>query len=368
MTYSRNHPFLAHIKERVLLSGASSTKKTYHVVLHTGALPYKVGDSIGVSPENDPEEVSLILKRIGSDGSDSVFDTRSQTHVPIAEFLTYKANLAKVNRSLIALLRDRGASQFGHLLENKELLAEFLHRHTLLEALQYAKVTAADIAQTALPLLPRFYSIANSHLMFPDEIHLLVAYVQYTNNGQVRRGVGSHFLCDLAEIGASKVPIYVQPSNHFTLPQDPEASIILVGPGTGVAPYRAFLQERMALQAGGRNWLFFGDRNRASDFYYEAFWMELERQGRLRLDVAFSRDGPEKVYVQNKLYAERKSLWQWIEQGALFYVCGDAEHMAKDVDAMLQKIVKEEGNFSDEDARLYVKKMRADKRYLIDVY
>jgi sulfite reductase (NADPH) flavoprotein alpha-component len=142
----------------------------------------------------------------------------------------------------------------------------------------------------------------------------------------------------------------------------------MVGPGTGIAPYRAFLQERLASQAPGRNWLFFGERNRSSDFYYESFWTDLEKQGRIRLDLAFSRDQKDKVYVQHKMYEEKKSLWKWIEEGAYFYLCGDANAMARDVDAMLQRIVHEVGGRTEEDARLFVKKLRADKRYLVDVY
>jgi sulfite reductase (NADPH) flavoprotein alpha-component len=142
----------------------------------------------------------------------------------------------------------------------------------------------------------------------------------------------------------------------------------MIGPGTGIAPYRAFLQERLAARDEGRNWIFFGERNRASDYYYETFWTDLEKQGRLRLDLAFSRDGSEKIYVQNKMYEQRKALWQWIEEGAYLYLCGNADKMAKDVDAMLHRIVHEEGHMSEEDSRLYIKKLRIDKRYLADVY
>ena len=204
--------------------------------------------------------------------------------------------------------------------------------------------------------------------MFPNEIHLLIAYVHYQIKGEARYGLGSHFLCDLAEIGSTPIPLYVQPSNHFTIPSDPASSIIMVGPGTGVAPYRAFLQDRIASHSTGRNWLFFGEGHRKSDFYYEDFWTDLEKQGRLRLDAAFSRDQDEKSYVQHKMYERRKALWQWIQEGAFIYVCGDAEKMAKEVDAVIHKIVKEEGGYSEEDANHYVKKMRQEKRYLIDVY
>lgn len=369
--YTRSQPYLSFIQERELLTQTTSTKKTYHIVLNIegGDFPYKVGDSIGTLPSNDPEEVHHILQKIGSGGEEEVLDPRSQEMVSIRYFLTHRANLAKVNRSFLTILLEKGESQWRPLLESEERdsLNALLHTHTLFELLHPA-ITPAEIARTCLPLLPRFYSIANSAKVFPGEIHLLVAYVQYLSRGQTRRGVGSHFLCDLAQIGKTPVPLYLQPSNHFTLPADPDQSIILIGPGTGVAPYRAFLQERMATQATGRNWLFFGERNRASDFYYESYWTSLEKQGRLRLDLAFSRDGLEKRYVQHAMYERRKSLWEWIDAGAFVYVCGSAGEMAKDVEAMLQKIIQEEGNFSEESAFHYVKKMRQEKRYLMDVY
>jgi sulfite reductase (NADPH) flavoprotein alpha-component len=180
--------------------------------------------------------------------------------------------------------------------------------------------------------------------------------------------VGSHFLCHQAAIESTPIPIYVQPSNHFTLPEDPATPIIMIGPGTGIAPFRAFLQERIASQAPGLNWLFFGERNQATDFYYADFWLELEKQGRLRLDLAFSRDQKEKIYVQHKLLEQKKSIWNWIEKGAMLYVCGDAEEMAKDVEWALKEIVQEEGKMIEEDARKFLKTMRAEKRYLLDVY
>lgn len=372
--YSRAHPHLSFVKERELLTGISSTKKTFHIVLDTKnwGSEYKVGDSIGTLPANDPGEVDLILKEMDATGDEVVLDHRLHEMVSIRQFLLTRANLTKVNRSFISLLAEKEISRsiFAHLLdsENKAHLAEFLHMHTVRELVQKGPVTPAELAKVAMPLLPRFYSIANSSQVFPDEIHLLVAYVQYHLNGQTRRGVGSHFLCDLAEIGSTHVPIYVQPSNHFTLPADPSASIILIGPGTGVAPYRAFLQERIAVQSTGRNWLFFGERNQSSDYYYESFWSDLVKQGRLRLDLAFSRDSQEKAYVQHKMYEQKRSLWQWIDEGAYFYVCGNAENMAKDVESTLQRIVKEEGGYSEDGAIQYVKKMRQEKRYLVDVY
>ncbi len=372
--YSRTNPYFSRVKERTLLTGPSSTKKTYHIALELEGVhfPYKVGDSIGIFPTNDPEEVEKILKILRNPGTEIVHDSRANLALPFREFLLHKTNLSKGNSALLKLLLEKGApqNQIAPLLdsENKAHLSEFLQNHTLLDLISLAPVTPTELAKLCLPLLPRFYSIANSDKVYPGEIHLLVAYVQYHLNGQTRHGVGSHFLCDLAQIQETPIPIYLQPSNHFTLPPDPEASLIMIGPGTGVAPYRAFLQERIANQASGRNWLIFGERNRASDFYYESFWKDLEKQNRLRLDLAFSRDANEKVYVQHKMYEHRKSLWKWIEEGAYLYVCGDATRMAKDVDAMLHQIAREEGNMSEEDARLYLKKLRKERRCLADVY
>jgi sulfite reductase (NADPH) flavoprotein alpha-component len=365
--YSRTNPFLTRIKERSLLTGPSSTKKTYHIALEVerDQFPYKVGDSIGILPQNDPEEVDAILKKLGCSGSETIFDPRENATAPVRDILMSKVNISRVHAPFFRALR---AEDPLLLPENKTRLTEFLHTHTLLDLLGLHSLQDLSSLTKLMPLLPRFYSIANSAHVFPDEIHLTVAYVTYVTNGQVRKGIGSYFLCSYAKESITPIPIYLQPSNHFTLPDDPAASIILVGPGTGVAPFRAFLQERLALNSSGRNWLFFGERNRASDFYYESFFKEIELAGRLRLDLAFSRDTAEKTYVQHKMYEERKSLWAWLQEGAYFYVCGDAEEMAKDVDAMFHRIVREVGGLTEEDARHYIKRLRAEKRYLTDVY
>lgn len=322
------------------MTGPASSKKTVHIALEVEQFPFKVGDSIGVIAQNDPEEVDAILELLGCFGE----ETR--------DFLLHKVNLSRVNSSFLKALKAPE--------ENKQL--------PLLDLLGIYRLDDLSYLTKLMPLLPRLYSIANSSLVFPNEIHLTVSYVSYMLHGRMRKGVGSHFLCHTAKLHSTPIPIYLQPSNHFTLPEDKNASIILVGPGTGIAPFRAFLQERLATSAPGRNWLFFGERNRASDFYYETFWKECVALGRLRLDLAFSRDAEEKVYVQHKMYEERKSLWAWLEEGAYFYLCGDAEEMAKDVDAMLLRIVAEEGAMKEEDARAYVKKLKTEKRYLTDVY
>ncbi len=348
--YSRIQPYISRIKERFLLTGPTSSKKTYHIVLDTRqpGLAFKTGDSVAVFPTNDPRIVDQILHKLQATGNEEIFDPRTNTTYSFRDTLLYKANISKVS---------------FHKLFNIEKTAS-----PLLELVEHHKPNPSELCKILLPLLPRFYSIASSPKVYPDEIHLTVAFASSLVNGQIQLGVGSHFLCELAALESTPIPIYIQPSNHFTLPTDPNASIILIGPGTGVAPFRAFIQERLANQAEGRNWIFFGERNRASDFYYGDFWTDLEKQGRIRLDTAFSRDQPEKIYVQHKMLEQKKTLWDWIQTGSYIYVCGDAEKMAKDVDNALHKIAREEGGMNEEDSRKYIKSLRLEKRYLLDVY
>lgn len=371
--YSRTNPFHARIKERSVLNREGSSKKTFHITLESDckSLPFQVGDSVAVFPENEPKLVSALLHSLQLTGSEELFDPRAKNTVPVVDYLRYKANLSKCTSSFLKLMKERGAKELEELLapENKNRLTECLQTHhlgDLLRIFKGSKLSVQDLT-SLLPLMPRFYSIASSPHMFPDEIHLTVASLTFSAHGETRHGVGSHFLCQMANVNETPIPLYVQPSNGFSLP-DPDASMIMIGPGTGIAPFRAFLQERVALQHKGRNWLFFGERNRASDFYYSEFFLELVKQDRLRLDLAFSRDQAEKVYVQHKLWEERASLFDWLQNGAYLYVCGDAEKMAKDVDLTLQRIVQDQGNMGEEDARNWLKKLRQSKHYLQDVY
>jgi sulfite reductase (NADPH) flavoprotein alpha-component len=320
-------------------------------------LSFKVGDSVAIFPANDLTTVDEIIERLQGENC--------------RDFLLYKANICKCTSALLKLLEQRGGGEWlTALLEDKPRLLEFLQTHHLidiLKAIPDANPSPEELCEKLLPLMPRFYSIASSPKMFPHEIHLTVASLIYPTAHGNRRGVGSHFLCHYADTSTS-IPLYVQPSNGFTLPADSDASIILIGPGTGVAPFRAFLQERIALQHEGRNWLFFGERNRSTDFYYADYWLELEKQGHLRLSLAFSRDSQEKTYVQHLLWEQRDAIWDWIQSGAYLYVCGDASKMAKDVDATLLKIVSDQGGMIEEDARAWLKALRKERRYLQDVY
>lgn len=376
----RLHPAKITLKERYLLTGEGSSKHTFHVVLDLKNSPihFKVGDSIGIYPENDPILVQHLIHAMKASGDEPIVDNRSKTTYTLRAFLTSKANLSRLTSSFLKLFYEYEPSHdkkndLQRLLQpdNKPLLSQYLHSHDPLDLFkEYANATLPlqEICTQFGPLLPRFYSVASSQVWNKDEVHLTVALFTFSHSGQQRFGVGSHFLCHLAHPEETPILAYVQPSSHFTLPKEGSTPIIMVGPGTGVAPFRAFMQERISTKAQGKNWLFFGERNRSSDFFYEKEWMDLVHAGKLKLDLAFSRDQEEKIYVQHRMQENGKELWQWLQEGAYFYVCGDAHRMAKDVETTLLQIAQEQGNMSEEAAKLYIKTLRSEKRYLADVY
>ncbi len=375
--YDKSTPCVAKIKEKMLLTSPDAVKKTFHISLdieNTG-LHFTPGDSVAVFAQNDPALADRFLNILKCDPDQLLIDPRSQREIDARSYFTSKINLGKVNSSLLKhliTLPGEHATFFNTLLEpeNKTLLSEFLANHDLYDALSYVKVplNIDSLTNHFSPLLPRFYSISSSLKTTPDEVHLLVALASYNYKEEIRYGVASHFLCNLATPGHTEVPVYIQPSKHFKLPENPDTDIIMIGPGTGVAPFRAFLQERLAEGALGKNWLFFGGRNRHIDFLYGDFWQTLQKENKIRLSTAFSRDQEEKHYVQHLLLSHAKEVFEAIENGAYFYVCGDASNMAKDVEAALISVIGREGCFSEEEAKAYFKALKASKRYLTDVY
>ncbi len=376
MLYNKAQPFLSRIKERSLLNKQGSSKQTYHIVLDIAdsGIQFDVGDSIAVLPQNDPVIVKDFLSALQANGEEKICDRRSGETLSLQHFLSHKTNLARVNSSLLEQICTRCPDEeLSDLLqkENRSQLSEYLKQQDLLELLkkyQDIGISLDSFCASVSPLLPRFYSIASSQNTHPSEIHLTVALFTFTEQGEKKFGVASHFLCNVAEKDNHPIPIYIQKSHGFTLPSDDSLPIIMIGPGTGIAPFRAFLQERMHRNAQGKNWLFFGERNKSFDFFYEDFWQGLEQKNILQFTPAFSRDQDKKVYVQHKMYEEKKQIWSWIQEGAVIYVCGDASRMAKDVEATLQTIIKEESGCSEEDSRLFIKNLRSQKRYLLDVY
>lgn len=380
--YSKDLPFPARVTENRLLSKPGSGKETRHFVvdIHGSGLHYKAGDSIGVFPSNRPSEVADILARLAVTGDELVSPAalKLAAPIPLRDALCERLALAKPTRKfvegLFAKATDGGekAKLEGLLAaESKDMLAGMLEEREFIDLLtEYpsARFAPQEFADYLRKLMPRLYSIASSPRVHPSEIHLTVAIVRYETNHRTRVGVCSTFLADRVQVGTIAVPIFISHS-HFGPPEDGARDCIMVGPGTGIAPFRAFLQDRAASGAPGRNWLFFGDQKRATDFLYEDEWNAYQRQGQLtRFDTAFSRDQLTKIYVQDRMRENAAELWRWIDGGAYFYVCGDAKRMAKDVDTALHDIIAEQGGRSVEQAAEYVRQMKKDKRYQRDVY
>ncbi len=356
---NRLNPFSAVIKKRYLLTKPGSTKETYHVVLdlsHSG-LKFKVGDSLGIYGDNDPILVQRLIAALKVAPDTLILHPRSGERMTLWSFLLKKAHISRLTAAFLNMVPP---------IENAEV---YLATHDVLDfLLEFSGFNLQELVAAFSPLLPRMYSIASSPLMHPNEAHLTVAVSSYEHRGELRYGVASHFLCHLAEVGKTSIPCYVQPAAHFTIPEDDKVPLIMVGPGTGIAPFRGFLQERTIRGSSGKHWLFFGERHRLHDFFYEEYWNGLIQEEKLVLDLAFSRDQESKVYVQHRLYEKGAEIWEWLEQGAHFYVCGEADPMGKDVEATLLRISQEFGGLAEDKARPFLKELRRQKRYLADVY
>lgn len=370
--YDRRHPFLAPVIDNVVLTGRGSTKETRHVELSLegSGLAYRPGDTLGIVPRNDPALVAALLDRLALSATAPV--TVRQRPTTLGEALAHDLEITAATPRFLeawAAASEAGALRALAAPDAAEARIAFLRSHHVLDIVERFPVTglAPDALLAALrPLQPRLYSIASSLEAAPDEAHLTVATVAYDLHGRPRTGVASGFLATLGD--DATVPVYVQPSAHFHLPAD-DVPIVMVGAGTGVAPFRAFMQEREARGAPGRSWLVFGERNFRSDFLYQVEWQALLATGALtRMDVAFSRDGAARTYVQHRLRHHGRDLHAWLEDGATLYVCGDATAMAPDVEATLTDIVAEHGGHGHDAARDYVAALKRDRRYLLDVY
>lgn len=378
--YTRMNPFLASIKERYSLCKPGSNKNTQHIVLDLKGsdITYNVGDSIGIHPHNDPQLVEMTLQAMKATGEEIILDKHGEHSWKLRDFLTTKGSITEVSKKFLQELcyRQTSPAKKAHLEElhteeNKEALKTYIASHELWDLLlAHEEVVFApqELCNFLMPLLPRLYSISSAFQAVDNEVHLTVAKVEYQTNTQQRRGVCTHYLCQLAPMNKSVVPVYIQPHHGFTLPDNHNIPIIMIGPGTGVAPFRAFMQARLAMNASGQNWLFFGEWNRSQHFFYEEFWQNLADQGKLRLDLAFSRDQENKIYVQHRMLEQGSALFQWLEDGAHLYVCGDAHRMAKDVEAALFQIIQTHGQKDETEAKNYIKRLRSEKRYLRDVY
>lgn len=378
--FDRFNPAFVTIKERYPLTKELSTKQTWHITLDLGnnAIEFQPGDSLAIYPQNDPILVNHLVEAMGASKETPILHKRTGQKMPLHTFLLHHANLLRMTSSFLKLASEweplsSKKNMLTHLLEpdNKTILKEYLNHNDPLDLLRefcQKKIPLQELCDQFAPLLPRFYSVASSSHSDKNIVDLTVALFTWTHSGEKRYGVASHFLCHLAEVNKTPVPIYVQPAYHFRLPENIHTDIIMIGPGTGVAPFRAFMQERAHVQSKARHWLFFGERNRAYDFFYEDFWQTLSSKNNLRMSVAFSRDQKEKIYVQHKLLEEAKELFQWIENGAHLYLCGDAKEMAKDVDKTLHQIIQQQGQLSEKKAREYLLDLKKINRFMLDVY
>jgi sulfite reductase (NADPH) flavoprotein alpha-component len=353
-------PVEAEVSEWINLNSSRSDKETIHLELaFDGAAPaYKPGDSLDLYAENDPAYVDQLLKSAGLASDEGLR----------AEFLKSRDVTTLSLKALETYAATTGHQYVKSLLESGEAKGWIAGRQ-LIDLVEYFPISlsAEQLRGLTRPLAPRAYSIASSRREVGEEAHLLVSAVRYESFGRARKGVASNFVADRLKKGA-RVRAKLKPNKHFALPA-PERDIIMVGPGTGVAPYRAFVQERRATGAKGRNWLFFGDRHFTHDFLYQLEWQDALKEGSLaRMDVAFSRDTPQKIYVQHKLWERRRDLIEWLENGAYFYVCGDAKAMAKDVRSTLARAYADVNGVSPEIAQQALAKLESERRYLQDVY
>ena len=372
---SRQSPFAARLIESTPLTGRDSTKETRFVSfdLDRSGMSYEVGDALGVFPANCPDQVSSVLSCLGATGQEEVPD-RDGRPMGLERALLRDYSITTPTVELLSLL-ERSARERSDRDRLKKILGngiqDFLSGREaldLLEAFPSARPSIEDFVDSLPKLQPRLYSISSSLKAHPSEVHLTVAVVRYSTHSRVRKGVGSTYLAERVSRD-DRVNVFVHRSPRFRLPASGDVPIIMVGPGTGIAPFRAFLQERREFGARGRNWLFFGDRSREQDFLYRYELEAFHSEGLLtRLDTAFSRDQKEKVYVQHRMAERGAEIWSWLEDGAHFYVCGDARRMARDVDAGLGEILIRHGELSESTAGEYLSRLRSAGRYQRDVY
>ncbi|WP_339245756.1 assimilatory sulfite reductase (NADPH) flavoprotein subunit [Bacillus sp. FSL R5-0523] len=375
-SYSRTNPFRAEVLENLNLNGRGSNKETRHVELSLegSGLIYEPGDSLGVYPENDPELVELLLKEMNWDPEEIVTLNKQGDVRPLKEALISHYEITVLTKPLLEQAAQlTGNDELRELLApgNEENVKAYIEGRDLLDLVRdYGpfSVSAQEFVSILRKMPARLYSIASSLSANPDEVHVTIGAVRYDAHGRERKGVCSILCAERLQPGDT-LPIYVQHNQNFKLPKDPETPIIMVGPGTGVAPFRSFMQEREETGAEGKAWMFFGDQHFVTDFLYQTEWQNWLKDGVLtKMDVAFSRDTEEKVYVQHRMLEHSAELFEWLQEGAAVYICGDEKHMAHDVHNTLLEIIEKEGNMSREEAEAYLADMQQQKRYQRDVY
>lgn len=374
--FSRTNPFKAKVLRNINLNGAGSSKETRHIELSLegSGLSYQPGDALGIVPANDPELVNALIEEMNWDAEEAIIINKQGDTLPLKEALTAQFEITALSRKLLQQAVElTDSDELKKLVseENADQLKEYIYGRDLLDMLRDFgpwKATAQEIIAILRKLMPRLYSIASSIAAHPNEVHLTIGAVRYTAHGRDRNGVCSVLVAERLPEGAT-LPVFVQPNKHFHLPEALDTDVIMVGPGTGIAPFRSFIEERAVNGTSGRTWLFFGDQHAASDFLYKDELEKYQENGVVtKLTTAFSRDTEIKVYVQNKMLENSKELFEWLENGASFYVCGDKSRMAKDVHEALITVIEQEGAMSREAAEAYLNDMQKQHRYQRDVY
>jgi sulfite reductase (NADPH) flavoprotein alpha-component len=374
--YSRKNPFPATllVNRKLNLEGSEKETRHYEFSLAGSGMQYEVGDSMGVFVHNNEQLVEDLLRALHFSGDEQVKNKEGEIfsiregllkhyHItqPSKQFLEAIATRSQDSGELSGLMHPDRKNELEHYLWGLEII-DFLLDHPSI------RFTPDELVLTLRKLQPRLYSVASSIKAFPEQVHFVIASVRYQSHGRKREGVASTYLADRLN-QSTRVPMFVHVAKGFRLPQDPSTPIIMVGPGTGVAPFRAYLHERKQIGASGKNWLFFGEQRCGCDFFYKEEFEAMQKEGVLnRFDVAFSRDQAQKVYVQHRMLENSRDFYAWLEQGAHFFVCGDAARMAKDVDVALHQIVEKEGAKTPEAAAAYIEALKKEKRYKTDVY
>lgn len=371
VVYSKQHPFTASLLACQKITGRDSVKDIQHVEisLADSGIHYAPGDALGVYFTNDPAVVARVIGACGAKPNDVV--KIKGEHFSIEAALTERLELTLSYPGFVKSYQDACKDKdLLAILDDKVALRAFLDERQIVDIVEQfpSTISAQKLVDALRPISPRLYSIASSQSEVEDEVHLTVAHIDYEAFGSRHQGGASGFLTTRVEEGGS-LKVFVESNSNFRLPPDPSTPIIMVGPGTGIAPFRAFMQEREAIAAEGKNWLFFGNPNFTQDFLYQVEWQQYLKSGLLsKISLAFSRDQAQKIYVQDRLLEDSAAVYEWLEQGAHFYVCGDAMHMAKDVELALLTIIQTQGHKSEQDAKQYLLDMRKSKRYQKDVY
>jgi sulfite reductase (NADPH) flavoprotein alpha-component len=373
--YTRNNPYKSHVQTNYLLTGEGSEKETRHIELTLDeSMIYTPGDAVGIIPENRAEAVEGVLKALGYTGDERVLD-HYKVEISLEEALRTRLQIGKLARASVNQLNKlapgvEGLKQMAGP-ENKARAEDYCWGRELVDLVTDFPGLVKEpqqLFQVVARLTPRMYSIASSQLQHPNDVQTTVRVVRYESHGKRRQGVTSGHLGERAQVGKT-MPVFLHSNASFRMPADPSAPLIMIGPGTGIAPFRAFLEERQAKGEPGENWLFFGEQREKLDFLYRDQFLAMQKDGVLtNLDTAFSRDQKNKVYVQDKMQERAAELFDWLERGAYFYVCGDATRMAKDVETALLDVIARGSHGTLDKAQEYLAEMKKQKRYQRDVY